>query len=259
NAAAGSPERDAAALRRAAVTGDFPAALEAADRSALRMLPAEERSAALDALSAEIEALELSGAADSVLAAPESGFLFFDTDGFEALSPDGELTAGALWAALGAKSAELPGVLRLVTGSGWLLCVPMTEEEAALFAPGDTETAELRGQSLRVKTKSVLAGPGAERWVLFSCREGLEAVSSVRTVQVSLVLRRAEGYLLPAAALRREDGETVVYRMAGPVVRREAVTVLAEDGESVLVDGDGLRPGALVLTGKKEYTDGAVP
>ena len=99
---------------------------------------------------------------------------------------------------------------RQTTGSGWLLCVPMTEEEAALFAPGDTVTAELRGQSLRVKTKSVLPGPGAERWVLFSFREGLEAVSSVRTVQVSLVLHRAEGYLLPAAALRREDGETVV-------------------------------------------------
>lgn len=254
-----SPARlaqSAAAVRSAAALEDFAALADAAGRGAqaLGSGPPRER------LERELAALEAAGARERILFAPCPGFFSPYTDGRESLSPEdaGSISEELLSAAEAAVPRRLPGVARLVTGSGWTLTARLPPGEEEPFAPGRTLELELPdGSVVTARVRAVTTSESGERVVL-DCREGTPAAMETRTLSVRAVSERIGGLLLPAAALRSDGEGTFVFRAAGVLACREPVTVLWTDGEKILVSGPGLRPGALVLTGDREYTDGEI-
>lgn len=159
-------------------------------------------------LTAEIRALERTGAEDAVIAAPAAG-----------------LRAPGGWG-------------RLVVGREWVFSSPQRDER---LVPGAAVTVRLP-DGAEVPAE-VLGGEGT---VLRGDR-GLAALLDDGEVTLTAVLERREGYLLPAAALREEDGSAWVLRRAGGSVARADVTVLCRRGEEVLVASDALRDGTEVL------------
>ena len=109
-----------------------------------------------------------------------------------------------------------------------------------LVLPGD-------GLSCRAEVLSVRPGSGGLARVTFACSEHLPEIASLRRAELTAVFDRWEGLRLPAAAVREEDGERFVLRIAGPLTVRTPVTVLAAENGGVLVDSHGLFPGAEVL------------
>ena len=159
-------------------------------------------------LAPEILALERAGAEAAVVAAPAAG-----------------LRAPGGWG-------------RLVVGREWIFSSPQTDER---LAPGSAVTVRLPdGTEVRA---DVLGGDGT---VLRGDR-GLAALLDDGEITLTAVLERREGYLLPAAALREEDGSAWVLRWAGGAGARADVAVLWRRGEDVLVASDSLRDGTAVL------------
>ena len=206
-----------------------------------------------EALRSEIGALEAAGAGEGLLTAPGGAFFSAVTDGWEALSPDAPeaLTVGKLSAVLRAEALSSAGAGRLVTDGTWLLAALTDSFTVARFAPGTAVTVETEAAAFPAEVILVRVEDGRAA-VIFRCREALEAVLCRRTLTAEVVTDRAEGLLLPEAALREEDGEPAVYRIAGRLLCREKVAVLRRLPGGVLVSGPGLREGDEVLLGDPE-------
>lgn len=241
----GSDRREfAAAFTRALARGDLNALALAA--AGLSPRPAELGDAQV--LTAEIRSLERAGAEEGVLTAPASGFFLPAADGLEALSPAmaETLTYAQLSAAARGSARPDPGSGRLVTGSGWAFAALTDPQTAGRFAPGDTVALSLAGETVDAQVLRADIQPlGAV--VLLRCDTGLQPVLDIRLVTAEAEFSRLEGLLLPPEAVHAGGEETFVYRSAGELVRQEAVTVLAELPEGVLVESEGLRPGDTVL------------
>ena len=243
-----SPGEAARILSAAVARRDLSAAPPAA--RTLRLALAGPDEAAAQALRREIDALEAAGAADHLFLAPASGFFFPDADGWETLSfaAAAELSPRELRYLL-AHPPEPPGNARLLTGSSWRFLALTDLSAAARFDPGRQVELLLPGEDARFPARvlSVRTGDGDMAVVTFVSREGLPAAAVLRQTELTAVLARWEGLRLPAAAVREADGEVFVLRRVGPRTERTAVTVLARQGNDVLVAGDSLFPGAEVL------------
>lgn len=236
------------ALRAALSAGDHDGAVLAAAALRAGVFGADANAAA--ALRAQIGALEAAGAGDAVLAAPASGFFLRGTDGWEGLSPAeaDTLSAEGLEAVLRRGPSPTTAAGRLVTGSGWCFAALTNSAAAERFTPGETVSLTLGGRRVDAEVDRVTI-LREKSVVVFTCSEALDGVLSLRAATAEAELGRLEGLLLPAGSLREDEEGIYVYRAAGPIVRREPVSVLARREEGVLVAGEGLRAGSLVLLG----------
>ena len=82
------------------------------------------------------------------------------------------------------------------------------------------------------------------------------ALLDVRVLTVFAQTDSASGLLLDPRALREDGDGAFVWRVAGPFLRREAVSVLRSLPEGALVSSPGLREGDRVVTGDGEFYDG---
>lgn len=240
-------------LSAALVRKDFDAVNAAANDLALGLLPSAAAPAAAGRLREEILSLEAAGAADGLLTADSGSVWSSYTDGWEALSPARlrELDFETLDAVLRAPVLARGRAGKLVADSTWLMAALTDSGTGALFPPGDT--FEVRTAACGLSGEVILLRTQGERaMVVFRCREGLEQVLDERVLSAEVVLGRTEGLLLPEDAIRREEGGTFVYRIAGQLLVRTAVTPLAEAPEGVFVSSDALRPGDGVLLGDAE-------
>ena len=243
--------RSCARLRRAAARRDHDEAAEAAERLALGLFPRPDAAATLRS---EIEALRSLGGGEAILRAPESGYFLRCTDGWEGVS---DITDPAALDVMCTRGAEPTAALgRLVTGSRWRLASVTDGATAALFLPGERVTLMIGGERFDAEVASRFSD-GRREGVTFLGRSGLEKLLTTRFTTFTAVLSECDGLLLPAAALREENGETVVYRLAGRFARRERVTVLARPEGGVLVECAALRPGSRVLL-SGDWADGEI-
>ena len=225
-------------------------AAEAAGELCLHLFPDEQRR---ETFRAEIEALSAAGAGEAILAAPESGYFLRSTDGWEGLADVRSVEMLDAMAARGAEPTTAAG--RLVTGSSWRFAAVTDAATAARFPVGEIFRLEINGAAQEAEVTRHFPGSGAREGVLFTGRTGLERLLNARFVELTAVLAEADGLRIPAAALREEDGEMCVYRLAGRFARRETVTVLARLEDGVLVVSDALRPGSRVLLSDR-WADG---
>lgn len=244
-------EAKAGEMPQTQALSDYAAALARREFSAL---PAAARAtgAALgiapllssEELEAEISALEAL-AEEDLLTAEAPGWFLAAADGWEGVSP-ASLTPSALRALLEAPE-ERAGFAALVTGSEWSYCALLQGEAAARFAPGDRVQLRLPdGSECTVRVGSVVT-EGQETLVRFRCRERPEAVLGLRKTEMTAILERFEGYLLPAAALTEREGKLFVRRSDLPLGGWVEVELLSlRDGQAV-VRAAGLREGMAVV------------
>ena len=251
--------RSTAALTRALAKRDFSALAGAEAQTRLALLHHRAEDAAL--LRAEILSLENAGAEECLLTAPASGFFSRRTDGWETLNLANarNLTSDAILTLTAAAPNPTAAPGRLVTGSTWLFAALIPQDAAGRFAPGDTVTLLLGGEGLEAEVRFLCPGDGGETGVVFACRTDLDRVLSLRAVRAEAEFSRQEGFLLPEEAVHDPEGDAFVYRLAGELVQRETVTVLARLEEGVLVESPGLREGSPVILGEDDYTNGVLP
>lgn len=243
-----SPGEAARALSAAVAREDFSALPHAAQSLRLALTGPEEDTAEL--FRREIAALEAAGAESFLLPAPESGIFYPGADGWEALAFAGAeaFSPRELRYRL-SHPPEPRGEAKLVTGSQWRFLALTDRASAARFAPGETVELLLpdSGGSCAGKVLSVRTGEGDAAIVCFAAADHLREASLLRQTTLTAVFARWEGLRLPAAAVREEEGKAWVLRSAGPVTIRTEVTVLARQGEDVLIAAHGLSAGTEVL------------
>ena len=246
--AALSPGEAARALSAAAARRDFPSAPGAA--RALRLALSGRSAVEAEALRREIADLEAMDADRFLVRAPESGFFFPDADGWEALTfAQAEALSPRELRYLLSHPPEPTGDAKLLTGSSWRFLALTDLSGAARFAPGQAVTLLLPGEGggCAARVGSVRTGDVDMAVVTFVSEEGLPAAAALRETELTVVLARWEGLRLPAAAVRVVDGESFVLRSVGALTVQTTVTVLARQGNDVLIAGDALLPGAEVL------------
>ena len=187
----------------------------------------------------------------SPVLSPQSGLFSETTDSLESLSPETPGTADELRRLTERRVSEtVPGALgRLCTGSAWYLAAPVPAESLGRFSPGDTVTLRLDALTVRARVSSVTPGED-EGVVLFSAREGLSDILSVRYTGGEAVLSEQSGLLVSEDAVFSEGEGFFVYRAAGRVVKRTEVSVLARSDGEVLLSAPLLRPGSVLLSGR---------
>ncbi len=238
--------------RREGRLADYAAALARGEQS---RLPTAARGLASTVFSAsaftpeelqrETEALTAAGAAHALVVAPESGFFSGLTDGWEGLSPVHALT---LSPRTFRERMEAPGDTdgafgKLVTDSRWAFAALLPLADAVRFSPGDALTLRLPDGREVAACVSALNESGGEALLILECREALSRVLSLRQTALTAVLSRWEGFSLPAAALREENGRFFVRRAGLPLPEDTPVTVLCCQGDRVLTESEGLRDG----------------
>lgn len=197
------------------------------------------------------------------LTAPVSGLFFPWSDGYEHLSPallTGLSTPG-LEELLRSEPAAVPGRYgRLVTGQSWYFAARTTEAEAQELAGGRTVTLRLAEGFPAVEAEILSVSPPEEGRcaVVLRCSDALRQSAGLRFVSGQAVTRRVEGLQLPAGAIRRDASGPYVYMAAGLRAERVDVEILYENNGSVLVTGDGLRPGSEILIGGSRLYDGCL-
>lgn len=243
-------------LSRAAARGDFDAAGAAALSLALAVSPGQPEAEA--ALEREIAALEAAGAGAGLITAPFGCFFSPYTDGWEVLSPEAAetMTADDLAALFAADPQPSLSAGKAAAGSEWVLAALTDARTASRFPPGDrvrfrSDPGDFSGEAVRVRVES--DGRAA---VFFRCTEGLPALLDARVLTVWAQTDWASGLLLDSRALREDGDGTYVWRVAGPFLRREAVSVLRSLPEGTLVSSVGLREGDRVLVQDGDYYDG---
>ena len=243
-------------LSRAVARGDFGAVGAAALSLALAVSPGQTEAEA--ALEREIAALEAAGADRGLITAPFGCFFSPYTDGWEALSPEAvqTMTTDDLAALFAADPQPSLSAGKAAAGSEWVLAALTDARTASRFLPGDradfrSDPGDFSGEVIRVRVES--DGRAA---VFFRCTEGLPAVLDIRVLTVFAQTDSASGLLLDPRALREDSQGAFVWRVAGPFLRREAVSVLRSLPEGALVSSPGLREGDRVVTGDGEFYDG---
>ena len=180
--------------------------------------------------------------------------MYFGTsDGLEYLSPESasEMTASELFSA----PAQKAGEAKLVYGQAWYIAaVPggVLPESGAVNVLIDGEAAPLRAQI--VSTENDIA--------LLRLTVGLEAHADIRRFSAKIVTQSVTGVEFPAAALRRENGETFVYAAEAGVAVKKSVELIHTSGESCISavsrEKDALCAGNTVIVSGENIYEGKV-
>lgn len=213
-------------------------------------------------LSADTALLEyrLSGRAEE-LQAPVSGLFSARLDGYERLSPAmlAGLTVSDLADLLAEPSLAPTGAYgRIVTGRDWYFAAWAEETDGAALRAGETVTLSLDrlGLDMDAVICSVSNPEDGRCAVVLRASTALRETLSTRFVRGRAVTNRLEGLQLPREAVRHDEAGDFVFRAAGLMAERVAVTVLYEKDGLVLISGDGLRAGNEILLGGSDLYDG---
>ncbi|WP_117237114.1 efflux RND transporter periplasmic adaptor subunit [Thermus sediminis] len=146
-----------------------------------------------------------------------------------------------------AREGEILGAggqaFRLATADRLLAKVFLPPEEAARLTPGTPFLLRQNGREVGASLLRRTDLPGQARLVEVVLRP--EGPLIPGPAEVRYRERVAEGFLLPAGAVRAEEGQAVVYEVEGERARRVPVRLLAQEGGRVVVEGLG--EGALVV------------
>jgi len=106
------------------------------------------------------------------------------------------------------------------------------------FAPDEPVKALLMEAEIDAEAEEVR--------LTYCIREQFPGFEGLRWSRAELLLERSEGIIIPAAALVEREGERGVYLNRAGAVKFQPVTVLAEEGEQLAVEG--LEPDSMVIT-----------
>ena len=157
-------------------------------------------------------------------------------DGYEsvfAYTSVAEMTAADFYAMTEAEPASTAGAVgKMINSHTWYAAIPVTEENAERFAPGDTYTftfVDNDGIALPLTLERVLEGTDGQQPVLiFSCTRTPEGFDFLRTQRVQCVVDEITGYRVPIEALREHNGEKGVFILADSSVEFRRINIVRE-------------------------------
>ena len=271
-------------LRTAVASGDFTTLEDrtsefksAVYQQAQRHGEAGDLAAALATLQAEMDRLSASTSDVGRTAVAQSGIFSGQADGYEAIfTPESleSLTLADL-DALADRNITPPAnaVGKLITDSKWYFVCPLSWSDAQRLTEGGTVTARFsRDWSGEVDmTVERIGAPQNDRCaVILSSTRYLSQVTLLRRQTVELIFSTKTGLRVPTAAVRVEEGQSVVYVQVGAFAERKTVTVLAQGEDYTLVkpllpedaaekeEKKILRSGDAVVIAGEEIWDGKV-
>ena len=230
------------------------------------------------ALSAERAALMalLNGSYEKI-STRESGYFFFDVDGYESAfsskNIDGMLLSDFKKAFSSAKSEEsgMHPVGKTVSGHVWYIAVPLAKSSLAGFEVGDRYSVSFPynyDTKLTMTLERSVTESGSDDVVLvFSCTDLPEGFNYLRCQSVVIEKKGVSGYRIPTSALRMVDGREGVYILYGSTVYfRRVEVILEKDGYFIVAERDMTREDAAeflgvsdtVITRGKDLYDGKI-
>ena len=145
------------------------------------------------------------------------------------------------------KEGEFVGVgnraFRLATTDRLLAKAYLPPEEAARLTPETRFLLRQSGQEVPARLLRKTDLPGQNRLVEVVLKP--EAPLTPGPAEARYQEKVAEGILLPALAVRAEEGQAVVYAVEGDRARRLPVRLLAQEGDKAAVEG--LEEGTLAV------------
>ncbi len=232
---------------------------------------------ALTAAQGEMEVLRAQTQDTGRVGVSASGVFSGQVDGYETvLTPDSleGLTPSALDALEGgALPVGREALGKLITDADWYFVCPLSESAAARLTEGGTVTVRFSRDwsgEIDMTVERISAPEGGRVAATLSTRRFLSATTLLRRQTVELVFARQEGIRVPTAAVRMEDGQSVVYVQVGIKAERKPVTILAQGEDYYLVEPLvaedattreerlALRAGDSVIVASQEIWDGKI-
>ncbi len=210
--------------------------------------------------------------------ASSSGYFYRDTDGCESLFTmdavsEERLTEESFYALVAQMEKAKPverAYGKLCGSSEWRLVLPVTEEQSASFAQGQTYVGVFGNGVAEIPltleyTKD--APDHGQVLLVFSADRMPEGFSFDRCQSVRMTVERADGLYVPKDVVLRRDGKYGVYILRGSVVRFRYVEIVYEGSDFYLVseglpqDEEGrvyLQVNDLIILNGKNLFDGRV-
>lgn len=201
-------------------------------------------SALIAQLEQQRDALDAQGVATASVAAPQTGYYFYDVDGYESLTPDAvaAMDADALDALLAAPvQGDTAGSVGKMVGSyRWYYACTVDADTAARFVKGDSVTlnftdAGVTGLAAVVTDVSDPVASGRVK-VTLSCQLMESGVSALRFETAEIEFATYTGIRINRSALHiNAEGETGVFVKFGTLVRFCRITPIFETDTYILV------------------------
>lgn len=237
-----------------------------------------ELSAAVASAQSEIETLRAQTAQHvGRVEAERSGVFSGQVDGYEnLLSPDNmELLTPSILRALddNAQSVDATALGKLITGSTWYFVCPMTTADARRCTVGMKVPVRFSRDwsgEVNMTVERIGEEENGQVPVILSSNRRLSETTLLRRQTVELIFDQRPGLRVPTAAVRIEDGESVVYVQVGVTAEKKPVTILAQREDYTLVEPvvaqdasdtqkkKALRSGDAVIVAGEEIWDGMV-
>ena len=271
-------------LRSAVAAGDFTrlesqisSFKSAVYQQAQRYGDAGALSAALASAQAEMESLRAQTKDVGRVTVAESGVFSGQVDGYEAI-----LTPDRLEALTPSKLAGLedqaqpvePGSLgKLITDTTWYFACTLSEENARRLTEGGKVTVRFSRDwagDVDMTVERISAPEEGQVAIILSSHRFLSDVTLLRRQTVELVFEARRGLRVPTAAVRMEEGQSVVYVQVGVKAEKKPVSVLAQGEDFYLVEPLlpqdasekteklALRAGDAVIIASEEIWDGKI-
>ncbi|MCI8877925.1 MAG: hypothetical protein HFF78_02975 [Oscillospiraceae bacterium] len=250
---------------------------------------AEDLSAAVASLQAQIASLSAAGAGTQRVTAPQSGLFSGMVDGYESvltLEAAAEMTPSQ-YKAIAPAPAE--GLGRIVLGTRWAFVTLMSVRDMGRLQAGDTVTLRFQtglDRDMTMKVTHISAEEAGQKVVTLESEEYLNLTTLLRRQNAQLIFDSYTGIRVPRAAVRLgeepvtdEEGNPVleadgtprtrsitgVYCVWGTFARFKPVEVVWQEEDYMLVrpaEGTGesrrLRSGDTVIIAAVDLYDGKV-
>lgn len=262
---------------RGAVQHDLAAAEALGPRIKGLLLRRDASPDKLEALGAQIEALDAelaalrsgSGAGVRTVTAPASGCFSSGADGYEqVLTPD-RLSTLTLSELRTLSPAALPNGAcgRLVRSGDWYFVCAVPAGLVDELEPGDTVTVGIsHGPSGTMEMRITRIGDeeNGERLLVLSNDDYIQDVTLLRQHTTELIFHSYSGLRVPKTALVMDGSDRPsVYILEGGRSKSKAVSILYDNGESYVValdksDTGNLWPGDEIILNPRNLYDGKV-
>lgn len=175
--------------------------------------------------------------------AERSGIFSGQVDGYEnLLSPDNmNLLTPSILRALdtNAQPVDPSAVGKLITDSTWYFVCPMTEADARRCVVGERVPVRFSRDwsgTVNMKVEKIGQEENGQIPVILSSNRYLSETTLLRRQTVELIFAQKTGLRVPTAAVRIEDGESVVYVQVGITAEKKPVNILGQGEDYTLVE-----------------------
>ncbi len=228
--------------------------------------------AELAVLRAEFEALKIAlAAAGAEVAAPEAGYFYSYTDGYESLCTEyaAKNISFSLFDEISSANPQKSGSIGKIAfvGKWYYVCKMSIEEAEAIVADEKYDgvfSDNACRQSLPLLTEQKLIDyVRGEALLVFSCSYVPDGFDFSRVQRAKLTLSGISGLRIPSSSVRvLEDGQTIVYIIKEGVCRPRNVNILFEKGGYCIVAEAETRSDLdlydRIITGDSKLYDGKV-